>query len=213
MTVRIRVLSPVAAALAAALVLGGGSPPSGAADQRLLDGYAVDGDTIRVRGGADIRVIGIDTPERGQCGYDRATRFTARFIADGFRLRKSATTDNRDHYDRKLRYVRNAAGRDLGARLIRRGLGVARYDSTDGYEWHRKQRRYHRLDARQANVCGFDPVGSGSGGNRDSGGRSPSGGAFANCTEARAAGAAPVLRGEPGYGPHLDGDGDGIGCE
>lgn len=41
----------------------------------------------------------------------------------------------------------------------------------------------------------------------------PSGGAFANCTEARAAGAAPVRRGDPGYGQHLDRDGDGIGCE
>ncbi len=38
-------------------------------------------------------------------------------------------------------------------------------------------------------------------------------GAYANCTEARAAGAAPVRRGDPGYGPHLDRDGDGIGCE
>lgn len=37
--------------------------------------------------------------------------------------------------------------------------------------------------------------------------------AFRNCTEARAAGAAPVNRGEAGYGPHLDRDGDGIGCE
>lgn len=36
---------------------------------------------------------------------------------------------------------------------------------------------------------------------------------FANCAEARAAGAAPVLRGEPGYGPHLDRDNDGVGCE
>lgn len=41
----------------------------------------------------------------------------------------------------------------------------------------------------------------------------PSGRAFANCAEARAAGAAPVHRGEPGYGPHLDRDNDGIGCE
>ncbi|MBL8544367.1 MAG: excalibur calcium-binding domain-containing protein [Hyphomonadaceae bacterium] len=36
---------------------------------------------------------------------------------------------------------------------------------------------------------------------------------FANCAEARAAGAAPVYRGAPGYGPHLDRDSDGIGCE
>lgn len=38
-------------------------------------------------------------------------------------------------------------------------------------------------------------------------------GQFANCAEARAAGAAPVREGEPGYGPHLDRDGDGIGCD
>jgi hypothetical protein len=44
-------------------------------------------------------------------------------------------------------------------------------------------------------------------------GRAPAGRAFANCSEARAAGAAPVHRGEPGYGPHLDRDDDGIGCE
>jgi hypothetical protein len=38
-------------------------------------------------------------------------------------------------------------------------------------------------------------------------------GAFRNCAAARAAGAAPVRRGEPGYGPWLDRDGDGIACE
>lgn len=43
--------------------------------------------------------------------------------------------------------------------------------------------------------------------------RAPVGRAFANCAEARAAGAAPVYRGDPGYGPHLDRDNDGIGCE
>jgi hypothetical protein len=39
------------------------------------------------------------------------------------------------------------------------------------------------------------------------------GGAYANCTAARAAGAAPVRRGDPGYGSHLDRDDDGVGCE
>jgi hypothetical protein len=36
---------------------------------------------------------------------------------------------------------------------------------------------------------------------------------FRNCSEARAAGAAPVRRGDPGYASHLDRDQDGIGCE
>lgn len=36
---------------------------------------------------------------------------------------------------------------------------------------------------------------------------------YKNCTAARAAGAAPVRRGDPGYASHLDRDNDGIGCE
>lgn len=36
---------------------------------------------------------------------------------------------------------------------------------------------------------------------------------FRNCAAARAAGAAPVRVGQPGYGRHLDRDGDGKGCE
>lgn len=36
---------------------------------------------------------------------------------------------------------------------------------------------------------------------------------YANCAAARAAGAAPIYRGEPGYRSKLDGDNDGIACE
>jgi hypothetical protein len=36
---------------------------------------------------------------------------------------------------------------------------------------------------------------------------------YANCTAAKAAGAAPVHRSDPGYGSHLDRDNDGVGCE
>lgn len=36
---------------------------------------------------------------------------------------------------------------------------------------------------------------------------------YANCSEARAAGAAPLHQGEPGYSRRLDRDGDGIACE
>lgn len=36
---------------------------------------------------------------------------------------------------------------------------------------------------------------------------------YANCTEARAAGAAPLHRGDPGYRSGLDRDDDGVACE
>lgn len=36
---------------------------------------------------------------------------------------------------------------------------------------------------------------------------------YKNCTAVRAAGANPIRRGQPGYGSHLDRDGDGSACE
>jgi hypothetical protein len=43
--------------------------------------------------------------------------------------------------------------------------------------------------------------------------RAPADVYYANCTAVRAAGAAPILRGQPGYSSKLDRDGDGIACE
>ncbi|MGV5049887.1 excalibur calcium-binding domain-containing protein [Rhodococcus pyridinivorans] len=59
--------------------------------------------------------------------------------------------------------------------------------------------------AASAGPLSWIASGSGSAG---LGGRS-----YANCTEARQAGVAPIFRGEPGYAAHLDGDNDGIACE
>jgi hypothetical protein len=36
---------------------------------------------------------------------------------------------------------------------------------------------------------------------------------YANCDAVRAAGAAPLYQGQPGYASHLDRDGDGVACE
>jgi hypothetical protein len=36
---------------------------------------------------------------------------------------------------------------------------------------------------------------------------------YSGCDQARAAGAAPIRRGSPGYREEMDGDGDGIACE
>lgn len=43
--------------------------------------------------------------------------------------------------------------------------------------------------------------------------QAPAAVSYPNCTAARAAGAAPIYAGTPGYGKHLDRDGDGIGCD
>jgi hypothetical protein len=95
-----------------------------------------------------VRLIGIDTPERGRCGSAPATTLARAIAPAGSRIQLRNPTSEIDHdrYGRTLSYVLTAAGRDLGLAQIRHGAR-ARYDGTDGYQWHPRQARYHRADA------------------------------------------------------------------
>jgi len=117
--------------------------------------YVVDGDTIRLEGGAYVRMIGIDTPEVGDCGADAAEAKLTRMVArNGWvvTLRNPGSVDDTDSYDRLLRYV-DVATRDTQAVLLRQGLAQARYDGRDGYDWHPRENRYHQLDDANPDVC------------------------------------------------------------
>lgn len=114
--------------------------------------YVVDGDTIRLDSGKYVRFIGIDTPEVGECGYRKAKKQLDRWVGNKARLVNPAAVDNKDAYDRLLRYV-HASGRDTGLALIRKGLAKARYDGRDGYDRHPRQRQYRRADRRSDDFC------------------------------------------------------------
>ena len=85
----------------------------------------VDGDTIdvRVAGRMErVRVLGIDTPERGACYADRATAETRRLALDQrVVLRGDRTQARRDRYGRLLAYVGLPSGEDLGRGLLEGG--------------------------------------------------------------------------------------------
>ena len=88
--------------------------------------HIVDGDTLDVRIGSRterIRVIGIDTPERGVCYANQATAAATR-LAQGKRvvLRGDPTQDTRDRYGRLLAYVWLPYGKDLGYQMIAGGF-------------------------------------------------------------------------------------------
>src|SRR5690349_7082055 len=75
-----------------------------------------DGDTLRVRlrGGAhvSVRMLGIDTPERGQCGADAASANLRRLAPVGstVHLVSDRTQAAEDRYGRLLRYVQRQGG-------------------------------------------------------------------------------------------------------
>lgn len=124
----------------------------------------VDGDTVETTLGT-VRLIGIDSPERGRCGYRAATRHAQAVAPAGSRvsLGNPASVVDRDKYARKLRYVVTLTGRDIGLAQVRDGAR-ARYDSQDGYQWHRREAAYHRADAREHDYsCADDGSTAGTG--------------------------------------------------
>lgn len=104
----------------------------------------IDGDTLEVGTGDEVRVVGIDTPERGECGYDSATAALEKLVL-GKRVRLGMSDEDHDRYGRLLRYV-NIGTMDAGLRQIESGLAVARYDSRDGYGRHQREDRYITAD-------------------------------------------------------------------
>ncbi|MFM7064465.1 MAG: thermonuclease family protein [Actinomycetes bacterium] len=113
--------------------------------------YVVDGDTIDVDG-RRVRFIGIDTPERGQCGYGEAKLRVAQLVKGKRVDIVSVPGNTTDRYDRELGYVQ-LRGFDIGKVLLAEGLAKARYDSLDGYPFHPRQADYRLTDARTPNRC------------------------------------------------------------
>lgn len=94
-----------------------------------------DGDTIAVvmNGTTEkVRMIGVDTPEThdpdtpAQCYGEHASSTTrAKLLNKSVRLEADATNDNRDRYDRLLRYVYTEDGLLWNQELIKNGEGFA----------------------------------------------------------------------------------------
>lgn len=118
--------------------------------------HIVDGDTVDVVSPSGIeervRVIGIDTPENGACGFDEAADALARLVADRHVTLVAGARDDRDHYGRLLRYL-DVGTVDAGFELIIAGHAIARYDSRDGYGRHPREDAYVAADAGSIDLC------------------------------------------------------------
>lgn len=194
--------------------------------------HVVDGDTVKVTriaggGSVTVRVLGIDTPETkdprrgiGCFGPEASAWATHVLLNKHVTIRTDPTQDVRDRYGRLLAYIRLPNGADYSTAAARNGY--AKY-----YLYDVPVARAAQIAAaeRAARAAGKGLWGPPCHGNTEAPPTSPSpaepaatepgsqAGYYANCDAARAAGVAPVHAGEPGYGRHLDRDGDGTGCE
>lgn len=192
----------------------------------------IDGDTIEVAGGTRIRFIGIDTPETStgpDCFGPEATTETRRLLPVDQRVRLVYDAERLDRFGRTLAYVYSLPdGLFVNLTLAERGFAVqATFPPNVA---HVEEFRAATADARTSSrglwaACPArrattprttspatpapvtsPPTGAGP---SDGG----AGVSYASCGAARAAGAAPLQRGDPGYRSALDRDDDGVACE
>ena len=109
----------------------------------------IDGDTVVISSNQRVRLIGIDTPEKGQCGFDEAKQALEKLLSSGSATFYTGTTSDTDKYDRLLRYIQ-IEETDVGLKLIENGFAIARYDSRDGYGLHDRESQYIEADENSA---------------------------------------------------------------
>ena len=89
----------------------------------------LDGDTVIVEGGYDIRLLGIDADESGYPCYEEAkSRLEELILNKEVRLEKDQT--DVDQYNRCLRYI-FLDDQNINLQLVKEGLAIARFYEPD----------------------------------------------------------------------------------
>jgi endonuclease YncB( thermonuclease family) len=90
----------------------------------------VDGDTLRLADGRNVRLIGLNSPEMGRQGRSAEPfaeaarkRLQALVAASNERVSLQLGQQARDHYGRTLAHAYDSRGRNLEAQLLAEGLG------------------------------------------------------------------------------------------
>jgi len=81
----------------------------------------VDGDTVRLQTGEAVRLVGIDTPEKGEPYFEEASRLTANLVLGQPVRILLCSRQKHDDYDRLLAFVQ-AGEKDPGLELLEQGL-------------------------------------------------------------------------------------------
>lgn len=88
-----------------------------------------DGDTLSIELDdgtvADVRLIGIDSPETDECFADEGRLALTALAAPGSRVGVTVDVSDRDQFDRLLRYLW-VGGMSVNEELVRRGTSIAR---------------------------------------------------------------------------------------
>jgi micrococcal nuclease len=152
----ILLLVVAALALGAFALLTRDSSASGAVVARV-----VDGDTIALVDGTRVRLVQIDTPEKGdECYGNEASAVTSRLLPPGthVRIEQDPALDQVDRYNRKLAYVWRG-DEDVNLRLVEEGAaGVWFFDGRRGRHAVELLRAAERARADHKGLWGACPL-------------------------------------------------------
>jgi micrococcal nuclease len=155
--VRVLALFVVAAiALGAFVLLTRDSSAKGAVVE-----HVVDGDTIELVDGTRVRLVQIDTPEKGdECYGNEASDVTRRLLPPGtqIRIEQDPALDQVDRYNRKLAYVWRG-DEHINLRLVEEGTaGVWFFDDSRGRYADEILEAAERARADQKGLWGACPL-------------------------------------------------------
>ncbi|MCK5640599.1 MAG: thermonuclease family protein, partial [Gammaproteobacteria bacterium] len=108
--------------------------PTNHTDQRARVTHIYDGDTVRLEDGRKVRLIGINTPERGYRGEtsepfaEAAYQRLKQLLPSGTKVRLRLGAEPQDKYDRLLAHLFLPNGINVSAQLLAEGFATSIVD-------------------------------------------------------------------------------------
>ncbi len=189
-----------------------------------------------------VRLLNIEATDPGQCSHREAADHLRELAPVGSEVWVRQDRQLQDSDGRFLLHVWNESGVFTNKSMVADGFAKSRADSPNTTRWAEISAEQYQAQSRNVGVwagCPYfgapesgdpspkprpkpqpdpqpnpSPESSPETSESESDSSDDSNSAYyENCTAAKSAGAAPLHRGEPGYGSHLDRDGDGTACE
>jgi len=111
----------------------------------------IDGDTIEIENKTSVRLLGINTPEKGEKYYQEAKNFLENLVLNKT-IGLEAGREDKDKYQRELRYV-FLNGENINVKLIEQGFANSYFPSGKDKYSEEFYQAWERCLIKNVNLC------------------------------------------------------------